>query len=266
MKTRDKKRKRQEKKNLWWVVVPIFCLLALVICWSSINKPNTASVMVTDFSPINNQLNTTSRATEDVAQAKPEPNYFLKYLIVSHPSPEISQELLQLINDRVIKLTALNDDAAATSAAGFGIKMQNGQLKPIMSFSMVYLADQRVPLQRKQLDIYHEFHHYKQWRDEIYPRDTFMRHESGHVCTGEEVAILFDAEIDAYVTTSKLAENLGWTDHDRWAKIYRDLGLAHLAQTLARQMANEPLLKPHKDLLFQLANSERYQTERLTEK
>jgi hypothetical protein len=217
-------------------IVNAFLLIAIVVIIFSIanyqNKEESSSDVKVPSSA--------SHASYDIPTKKlsnREKELLLIELIASHPHPEIQKDLPKLLKMR--KLILRIGEAAQHSAANVRIEKINpyGEVL-VLRVWVNLLLSLKISKKFKQLILYHEWIHIKQYLEGRTPRWLISGRGSKH-WTEKEAQIFFEGEIEATIAESKLAISMGVADEAVHYSAYRDGGEAELRRSLAKDYATQ---------------------------
>lgn len=181
----------------------------------------------------------------------------LRQLIIAHPSPEVYQDLNRLITNGDILLTyetlsetnVYGENAVASFAL---VSIDGGATMPVLIIDVASLMDQYTPKEFKQLVIYHEYQHYRQYMEGRYPERLFMAWTEDDTMTEAEAVGLYQSEVEAYELECSLANDLGWEEVFELCTVLDDQMSFHLS--VAQTLLVDPKMHAHKSAIMALAN------------
>jgi hypothetical protein len=175
------------------------------------------------------ELETMSRAQEA-----------LRVLVLSHPSPEISQDLNRLITNHQVYLN-FQDHAVGNEqniAAARLIRTPQGLLLTLV-ISPSLLLDPDMSHEFKQLVVYHEYIHIRQQLNRTQPAWLLIGLRPD-AATDEHLRIFINAEMEAYEAECRLAEHIGATDAFELCRVYSELGVRAMRIAFTESLAASP--------------------------
>ncbi len=137
------------------------------------------------------------------------------------------------------------------STANFGlVHLKSGEWAELFNFDCRRLQSSNVPLEEKELEIYHECMHMLQCRSGLFPKYLWQptTDQGLATLTEEQLKWVFLSELQAHVMTATKAAELGWLKYDH-AAVYKKSGAAGVAQeVIAMYSANPTFDKVRKSL------------------
>ncbi len=167
-------------------------------------------------------------------------NRYLERLIATHPKKEISIEFYQLIErGEIMTSWTSSNDAQFQLVPRQMIKVNtrsSNALIPVLFIDPQILREQ--PTRNAQLVIYHEYTHYRQWKDGLLPQSTFVLRTVESLSPEEFTKTCKEkwyAEEHAYQRECELAIELGWTDT---MPLCKELSMPAFKNSLLRSLIN----------------------------
>lgn len=182
----------------------------------------------------------------------------LRKLIAMHPSKEVKQQMLELIDTGEIMLTFESMNSAIGHPVAAIILMDDDKEGEViaLNFSAQSLLDQNLSVEYAQLVLRHEWQHYKQLIEGSAPKDLFRLKPSRKFGEKkEDVKIWFETELEAYVPECQLAIKQGWLKHIDLCNSYAQGGISGLRQHLSVYFSQATALQYHKDLILRLGHA-----------
>lgn len=245
---RSAKRRRKKTRRRRW---PVVILTLVVIALLATLIQHRASDNLDERAALNGGF----PLIEITPQLETQLDNILHDLIITHPRREISVDLLSLLNSQIMKRRYLSIDLVGENlvAGAFqAFQLEDGTLDPQMDFSAGFLLSQNVSRAMKQMAIFHEFQHYKQWRE----AGDQLEFVPGLVTslTEAEAVKRFHRELEAHCLECELAEEQGWSDQNPYCLTYSEHGRREMAKQLAINLSLMELYRPHASTLLKAAS------------
>ncbi len=187
------------------------------------------------------------------AQVKTQktPEEIVAHIIENHPSEKISRDFRAMVEAGTFLLNKQTDNDPNMAATFF----INADGKPVMGFAQSILLRSDIRMERLMVFLYHEYRHYEQWCDNLFPGITHEIKPDGYYYSEQEVVTLFRGEMDAYRVSNGFAAEQGWTGFDAGCEIYNYQGRLAFALDLAEKMSSLSKFAPHRKALLKVAQT-----------
>jgi hypothetical protein len=180
----------------------------------------------------------------------------LKDLIQTHPVEEIRTDMFRTIDSGQMAISFQEDLFEHTSAmASMGIVQMSRGLVPVLTVGYKQLMDPHLSKVFKQLVIYHEYQHFKQYKRGSVKATDLMPMSIDTKLSPDDVRRWFASENEAYGLECQLAISLRATNEFELCKLYEQGGAKAVAKSLVETYANIKVYAPHTELMRQLAEA-----------
>jgi len=221
-------------------VLLLFILLLAFIGPSAVEPDELSRDALSILEPEPSSNAPPTAISQDELERMEEALEALRVLVQTHPAPEISHDLNELVETRQVYLN-LQDHVVGSdqniASARYINTPQGVHLTLVVSPRL--LLDPDISHEFKQLVIYHEYIHIRQqltgstpsWLAIGVPPETL---------TDDEIRIFIDAEMEAYVAECRLAERIHAIQSFELCVIYGNGGLSAMRAAYSRILAASP--------------------------
>lgn len=174
------------------------------------------------------------------------PKDTLNYLITTHPKEAISKELSQFIDSGEVVIIFDHPSLAPDSFGVFALVLEEylegrepireRTLVPVFGFSTNIIQAKRPDI-AKQVILYHEYTHFRSWKEDKYPGHSYVGREVFD--TAEQVELHYEEEIYAHLEGCKFAIEFGAASWFNDCTVLRDRGSRTYREYLARNFVEE---------------------------